>query len=98
MSYLSTCAKDFHFDDVIEDVRSNVSDLSRKKVSFAEEPDLEAFDDSKAPSTPLQTGSVPSSEHGQSGSRLPSILKKTPVKQLTENAKVGSLTSTELQP
>ncbi|XP_064897100.1 cell division cycle-associated protein 2 isoform X2 [Columba livia] len=77
---------DFHFDDITEDVRSNVSDLSRKKVSFAEEPDLEAFD-SKAPSTPPQTGSVPSSEHGQSGSRLPSILKKTPVKQLTENAK-----------
>ncbi|XP_065712768.1 cell division cycle-associated protein 2 isoform X2 [Patagioenas fasciata] len=81
---------DFHFDDIVGDVGSNVSDLSRKKVSFAEEPSLEAFDDSKAPGTPLQMGSVPSNEHGHSCSRLPSILKKTPVKQLTENAKKSS--------
>ncbi|XP_065507876.1 cell division cycle-associated protein 2 isoform X2 [Caloenas nicobarica] len=82
---------DFHFDDIIKDVRSNaVSDLSRKKVNFAEEPSLEAFDDSRAPSTPLHTGNVSLNEHGQCGSRLPSILKKTPVKQLMESAKKSS--------
>ncbi|XP_010137488.1 PREDICTED: cell division cycle-associated protein 2 [Buceros rhinoceros silvestris] len=58
-----------------------VSDLSRKKVSFAEEASLQIFDKNKPPSTPLGLGNAPLGEHTQSGSHPPSILKKTPVRQ-----------------
>ncbi|XP_025937568.1 cell division cycle-associated protein 2 isoform X7 [Apteryx rowi] len=77
-------------DCVTKEDRSNVtSDLSRKKVSFAEELSLEIFDETKPPITPLQTGNVFLNEHIQSGSRLRSLLKKTPVKQIMDGMKVS---------
>ncbi|XP_050766196.1 cell division cycle-associated protein 2 isoform X2 [Gymnogyps californianus] len=83
---------DFSSDHIAEDVRSNViSDLSRRKVSFAEELSLQIFDESKPPITPpitpLQTGNISLSEHTQSGSHLRSVLKKTPMKQLMDSMK-----------
>ncbi|XP_075379785.1 cell division cycle-associated protein 2 isoform X2 [Mycteria americana] len=79
---------DFGSDHITKDVRSNVvSDFSRKKVSFVEEPSLEIFDESKPPITPLQRGNIPLNEHTQGGSHLRSVLKKTPVKQLKDSMK-----------
>ncbi|XP_074020213.1 cell division cycle-associated protein 2 [Numenius arquata] len=80
---------DFSSDRITKDARSDVvSDLSRKKVSFAEEVRLEIFDESKPPVTPVRTtGSSSLNEHTQSGSCLRSVLKKTPVKQLMERMK-----------
>ncbi|XP_054036745.1 cell division cycle-associated protein 2 isoform X2 [Rissa tridactyla] len=79
----------FSFDHITKDVRSDVvSDLSRKKVSFAEEVSLEIFDESKPPVTPVRTtGNVSLNEHTQSGSQLRSALKKTPMKQLMDKMK-----------
>ncbi|KAM6113188.1 cell division cycle-associated protein 2 [Phoenicopterus ruber ruber] len=78
---------DFSSDHITKDVRSNVtSDLSRNKVSFAEELSLEIFE-SKPPITPLQTRNISLNEHTQSGSHLRSALKKTPMKQLMESVK-----------
>ncbi|KAM7080591.1 cell division cycle-associated protein 2 isoform 2-T9 [Ciconia maguari] len=79
---------DFSSDHITKDFRSNVvSDFSRKRVSFVEEPSLEIFDESKPPITPLQRGNIPLNEHTQSGSHLRSVLKKTPVKQLMDSMK-----------
>ncbi|KAM6369844.1 cell division cycle-associated protein 2 isoform 3-T5 [Pluvialis apricaria] len=80
---------DFSSDHITKDVRSNiVPDLSRKKVNFAEELSLEIYDESKPPVTPLRTpGNISLKEHTQSGSRLRSVLKKTPVKQLMDTVK-----------
>ncbi|XP_025978089.2 cell division cycle-associated protein 2 [Dromaius novaehollandiae] len=81
---------DFSPDCVTKESRSNVtSDLSRKKVIFAEELSLETFDETKPPITPLQTGNVLLNEHIQSGSRLRSVLKKTPGKQIMDGVKVS---------
>ncbi|XP_010179593.1 PREDICTED: cell division cycle-associated protein 2, partial [Mesitornis unicolor] len=79
---------DFSSDHIAKDVRSNVSDLSRKKVSFAEEVSLEIFDESKPPITPPVTPTQPgnSSLDGH-GSQLRSVLKKTPTKQLMDGTK-----------
>ncbi|XP_009693006.1 PREDICTED: cell division cycle-associated protein 2-like [Cariama cristata] len=84
--------RDFSPDHITKDVRSNVtSDLTRKKVSFAEELSLEIFDESKPPVTPpitpLQMGNTSLKEHTQSGSHLRSVLKKTPMKQLMDSMK-----------
>lgn len=91
MLHVSTCSKDFSSDYITKDVRSNIiSDLSRKKVSFAEELSLEIFDESKPPITPLRTtGNISLNEHTESGSHLRSVLKKTPMKQLMDSVKVG---------
>ncbi|KAM6331327.1 LOW QUALITY PROTEIN: cell division cycle-associated protein 2 [Alca torda] len=80
---------DFSSDHISKDVRSDVvSDLSRKKVSFAEEVSLEIFDESKPPVTPVRTtGNISLNEHTQSGSQLRSALKKTPMKQLMDKMK-----------
>ncbi|KAM6106877.1 cell division cycle-associated protein 2 [Pterocles gutturalis] len=83
---------DLSSDHTTKDVSSNVvSDLSRKKVSFAEELSLGIFDGSKPPLTPpvtpLRTGNIPLNEHTQSGSQLRSVLKKTPTKQLMDSMK-----------
>ncbi|PKU28285.1 cell division cycle-associated protein 2 [Limosa lapponica baueri] len=79
----------FSSDRIRKDTRSDVVlDLSRKKVSFAEEVRLEIFDESKPPVTPVRTtGNSSLNEHTQSGSSLRSVLKKTPVKQLMERMK-----------
>ncbi|XP_009987657.1 PREDICTED: cell division cycle-associated protein 2-like [Tauraco erythrolophus] len=83
---------DFTSDHITEDITSDVlSDLSRKKVSFVEEPSLGMFDESKPPVTPpltpLQMGNILLSERIQSGSHLRSVLKKTPGKQLMDSMK-----------
>ncbi|XP_061205719.1 cell division cycle-associated protein 2 [Neopsephotus bourkii] len=67
---------------ITKDVTSNVmSDLSRREVSFAEEPSLGMCDESKAAVTPqhLGRGSLP--EHRESGSLLRSVLKKMLTKE-----------------
>ncbi|XP_075300767.1 cell division cycle-associated protein 2 isoform X1 [Opisthocomus hoazin] len=73
-------------DHITTDIRGNiVSDLSGRKVSFAEEASLEIFDESKLPITPLRTGNISLNEHTQNGSHLRSVLKKTPVEQLVDS-------------
>uniref|UniRef100_A0A8C8ANB0 Cell division cycle associated 2 n=1 Tax=Otus sunia TaxID=257818 RepID=A0A8C8ANB0_9STRI len=83
---------DFSSDHVPQDIRNTaLSDQSRKRVSFGEELSLDIFDGRKPPVTPpitpLQTGNISLTEHGQSGSRLRSVLKKTPMKQLSDSLK-----------
>ncbi|XP_074708368.1 cell division cycle-associated protein 2 isoform X1 [Strix uralensis] len=83
---------DFSSDHVTKDIRSTaISDQSRRRVSFVEELSLDIFDESKPPVTPpvtpLQTGNISLTEHRQSGSRLRSVLKKTPMKQLSDSLK-----------
>ncbi|XP_008943345.1 PREDICTED: cell division cycle-associated protein 2 [Merops nubicus] len=75
----------FTSDPITKDFRRDVlSALSRKKAGFVEELSLEMFYGSKPPTTPpatpLRTGSASINEQAQSGSRLRSVLKKTPVK------------------
>ncbi|XP_014798619.1 PREDICTED: cell division cycle-associated protein 2 [Calidris pugnax] len=79
----------FSSERIMKDTGNNlVSDLSRKKVSFAEEVRLEIFDESKPPVTPVRTtGNSSLNEHTPSGSCLRSVLKKTPVKQLMDRMK-----------
>ncbi|XP_065256238.1 cell division cycle-associated protein 2 [Emys orbicularis] len=74
---------------ISEEVGGNTgSQLSRKKVTFAEELSLEIFDETMPPVTPPQKGNLPSSEKSHNGSScLRSVLKKTPVKLLMENVK-----------
>ncbi|XP_057270668.1 cell division cycle-associated protein 2 [Pezoporus wallicus] len=75
---------------ITKDVTSNVmSDLSRRDVSFAEEPSLGMCDESKAAVTPqhLGRGSLP--EHGESGSLLRSVLKKTLTKEYSSGIDRG---------
>ncbi|TFK08236.1 dynein heavy chain 11, axonemal [Platysternon megacephalum] len=74
---------------ISEEVGDNTgSQLSRKKVTFAEELSLEIFDETMPPVTPPQKGNLPSSEQSHNGSScLRSVLKKTPVKLLMENVK-----------
>ncbi|XP_030366084.1 cell division cycle-associated protein 2 isoform X3 [Strigops habroptila] len=67
---------------ITKDVTNNViSDLSRRKVSFAEEPSLGMCDESKAAVTPQHTGRGSLRARRQSGSLLRSVLKKTPTKE-----------------
>ncbi|XP_053905583.1 cell division cycle-associated protein 2 isoform X2 [Cuculus canorus] len=78
----------FTSDCITKDVGSTVvSDLRKKRVSFVEEVSLEIFDESKPPITPVQTRNNSLNEHTQSGSRLRSVLKKTPLKQLMDSMK-----------
>ncbi|XP_039378139.1 cell division cycle-associated protein 2 isoform X2 [Mauremys reevesii] len=74
---------------ISEEVGGNTgSQLSRKKVTFAEELSLEIFDETMPLVTPPQKGNLPSSEQSPNGSScLRSVLKKTPVKLLMENVK-----------
>ncbi|XP_010214707.1 PREDICTED: cell division cycle-associated protein 2 [Tinamus guttatus] len=69
-----------------EDRNNATSDLTRKKVSFAEELSLQTYDETKVPVTPLQRGNILSQEHTQSGSRIRSVLKRTPVKQVMDGS------------
>ncbi|XP_033926299.1 cell division cycle-associated protein 2 [Melopsittacus undulatus] len=67
---------------ITKDVTSNVtSDLSRRMVSFAEEPSLGMCDESKAAVTPQHLGRDSLPEHTESGSLLRSVLKKTLAKE-----------------
>ncbi|XP_077163159.1 cell division cycle-associated protein 2 isoform X2 [Paroedura picta] len=61
------------------------SQQSCKKVRFAEKQTLEIFDETRLPITPLQKGQLPSLCHDNSCLR--SVLKKTPVRMLTEDTK-----------
>nr|XP_032651231.1 cell division cycle-associated protein 2 [Chelonoidis abingdonii] len=74
---------------ISEEVGGNTgSQLSRKKVTFVEELNLEIFDETMPLVTPPQKGNLPSSEQSHNGSScLRSVLKKTPVKLLMENVK-----------
>ncbi|KAM9165984.1 cell division cycle-associated protein 2 isoform 1-T3 [Pangshura tecta] len=77
------------FECISEEVGGNTgSQLSRKKVTFAEQLRLEIFDETMPLVTPPQKGNLPSSEQSHNGSScLRSVLKKTPVKLLMENVK-----------
>ncbi|XP_065515349.1 cell division cycle-associated protein 2 [Lathamus discolor] len=67
---------------ITKDITSNVmSDLSRRIVSFAEEPSLGMCDESKAAVTPQHLGRGTLPEHRESGSLLRSVLKKTLTKE-----------------
>ncbi|XP_068776837.1 cell division cycle-associated protein 2 isoform X1 [Struthio camelus] len=82
---------DFGPDYVTKEDRSNVtSGLRRRKVSFAEELSLETVDEPKPPIISVQTGNVLLNELVQGGSRLRSVLKKTPVKQIMDSMKVSN--------
>ncbi|XP_074837832.1 cell division cycle-associated protein 2 isoform X2 [Carettochelys insculpta] len=82
-----------------EEVGSNTrSQLSRKKVTFAEELSLEVFDETMPPITPLQKRNLPSCEPTlKSSSCLRSVLKKTPVKLLTESVKEHTSNTTNME-
>ncbi|XP_030407884.1 cell division cycle-associated protein 2 isoform X2 [Gopherus evgoodei] len=74
---------------ISEEVGGNTgSQLSGKKVTFAEELNLEIFDETMPLVRQPQKGNLPSSEQFHNGSScLRSVLKKTPVKLLMENVK-----------
>ncbi|XP_074784777.1 cell division cycle-associated protein 2 isoform X4 [Athene noctua] len=86
---------DFNSDHITKDIRRTVlSGQSRKGVGFVEELSLYIFDENKPPVTPpitpLQTENSSLSGRTQSGSGLRSVLKKTPVKQLSDSLKEHS--------
>ncbi|CAM4630867.1 cell division cycle-associated protein 2 [Lepidochelys kempii] len=84
---------------ISEDVGSNTrSQLSRKKVTFAEELSLEIFDETMPPVMTPQKGNPPSSEQSHNGSScLRSVLKKTPVKLLMESVKEHTSNTTGME-
>ncbi|XP_038240595.1 cell division cycle-associated protein 2 isoform X2 [Dermochelys coriacea] len=84
---------------ICEDFGSNTrSQLSRKKVTFAEELSLERFDETMPPVTTPQKGNLPSSEQSHNGSScLRSVLKKTPVKLLMERVQEHTSNTTGME-